>query len=102
MCTDERGRAPVAPPSFGVTWGGLPMHARRLMTVAAATAITVGVAGPAVAEAATPSAAAPVSVVVREAPGAGSAAQQAVADEAVRALIDGGVRAQHELVQPPR
>jgi serine protease AprX len=55
------------------------MHARRLLTVAAATAITVGVAGPAVAEAATPSAAAPVQVVVREDPGAGAAAQQAVA-----------------------
>jgi len=79
MCTDERGRAPVAPPSFGVTWGGLPMHARRLVTVAAATAVAVGVVGPAVAEAATPSAAAPVQVVVRETPGAGAVAQQAVA-----------------------
>jgi serine protease AprX len=55
------------------------MHARRLLTVAAATAITVGVAGPAVAEAATPSAAPPVQVVVREDPGAGAVAQQAVA-----------------------
>jgi serine protease AprX len=54
------------------------MHARRFMTVAAATAITVGVAGPAVAQTATPSAAAPVPVVVREASGAGGAAQQAV------------------------
>jgi subtilisin family serine protease len=78
MCTDERGRAPVAPTSYGVTWGGLPQHARRFLTVAAATALAVGVAGPAVAQAATPSAAAPVQVLVREAPDAGGAAAQAV------------------------
>ena len=78
MCTDERGRAPVAPVSYGVTWGGPAQHARRFMTVAAAAALAVGVAGPAVAQAATPSAAAPVQVLVREAPGAGGAAQQAV------------------------
>ena len=43
MCADERGRAPVAPPSFGVTWGGLPMNARCSTTVAVATALTVGI-----------------------------------------------------------
>lgn len=50
MCTDERGRAPVAPPSFGVTWGGLPVPAHRSMTVAVATAVPLGVAGPAVVQ----------------------------------------------------
>jgi hypothetical protein len=50
MCADERGRTPVAPPSFGMTWGGLPVNGGCSTTVAVATALTVGVARPAVAQ----------------------------------------------------
>ena len=38
MISNERGStAPEAP--SGVTWGGVPFHARRVMTVAAATLV---------------------------------------------------------------
>jgi serine protease AprX len=77
MCAMERERGP-SPLSFGVTWGGLPLSARRMLTVAAATAVGVGVVGPAAAQAATVSSAAPVQVVVRETPGAGQLPEQVV------------------------
>ena len=78
MCNSERERSPGGPLSFGVTWGGLPMHARRLATVAVAAAVGVGVIGPVAADAATPSSAAKVQVVVRETSGAGDTPEQAV------------------------
>src|SRR3954454_4134867 len=55
------------------------MTARRLATVTVATAICVGMAGPAMAAQPTPGNAAPVDVIVRELPGAGNAAERAVA-----------------------
>jgi serine protease AprX len=55
------------------------MHARRFATVAVAAAVGVGVFGPVAAEAATPSSAAKVQVVVREAADAGSNPERAVA-----------------------
>src|SRR3954447_23145773 len=79
MCSNERERTPRGPLSFGVTWGGLPMHARRFATVAVAAAVGVGVIGPVAAEAATPSSAAKVQVVVRETTDAGNTPEQAVA-----------------------
>ena len=67
---------------YGVTWGGLPFHARRAMTVAAATLVVAGLAGPTAASAATTTAASSadqVSVIVREPDGAGNAPERAVA-----------------------
>jgi serine protease AprX len=78
MCSSERERSPGGPFSFGVTWGGLPMHARRFATVGFAAAVGIGVMGPVAADAATPSSAAPVQVVVRENPDAGNGPEQAV------------------------
>jgi serine protease AprX len=65
---------------MGVTWGGVPFNARQVLTVAAATMVVAGLAGPATANAATPSAsvAERASVIVRELPGAGNAAEKAV------------------------
>src|SRR4051812_9721919 len=77
MMSTERGTATGAP-SYGVTWGGLPMYARRAMTVGLATLVTAGVAGPATAQAAEPSSADRVSVIVRELDGAGNAPEHAV------------------------
>src|SRR3954451_570254 len=67
--------------SRGVTWGGLPQHARRVATVATAAFLAAGVAGPAmasVAEAATPSSADLVSVIVQESAGTGNGPERAV------------------------
>jgi len=67
--------------SRGVTWGGLPQHARRVATVATAAFLAAGVAGPAmasVAEAATPSTADLVSVIVQERSGTGNGPERAV------------------------
>src|SRR5919202_4627968 len=55
------------------------MTARCLATVTLATAIGVGMAGPAVAAQPAPGSAAPVDVIVRELPGAGDQAERAVA-----------------------
>ena len=55
------------------------MTARCLATVTLATAIGVGMAGPAVAAQPSPGSAAPVDVIVRELPGAGNQAERAVA-----------------------
>src|SRR4051812_1953765 len=74
------GGAP-APLAQGVTWGGLPLSARRVATVATAFLLAAGVAGPAMAtaaSAATPSTAARVPVIVRELPGTGSGPERAV------------------------
>jgi hypothetical protein len=76
MISNQRGSAQEAP-AYGVTWGGVPMFARRAMTVGVATLVAAGVAGPASA-ATTASAAEDVSVIVREVAGAGDAAEQAV------------------------
>src|SRR3954449_6499272 len=65
----------------GVTWGGLPLHARRVATVATAAFLAAGVAGPAmasVAQAATPSTADLVSVIVQENAGTGNGPERAV------------------------
>src|SRR3954453_16590578 len=77
MCSNQE-QAQQGPLSFGVTWGGLPMHARRFATVAVAAAIGVGVIGPVAADARTPSSAAKVQVVVQENSGAGNFPEQAV------------------------
>jgi serine protease AprX len=64
-----------------VTWGGLPLHARRAATIATAFLLAAGVAGPAmasVAQAATPSTAAPVPVIVQERAGTGNGPERAV------------------------
>ncbi|SFE91839.1 S8 family serine peptidase [Blastococcus tunisiensis] len=72
------GHPPEAP-SHGVTWGGVPMHAKRAMTVAVASLVAAGLTGPATASAATlTSSADPVSVIVREAAGSGDAPERAV------------------------
>src|SRR3954452_5550445 len=68
-------------PSEGVTWGGLPLSARRVATVATAFLLAAGVAGPAmasVAPAATPSHAGLVPVIVQELPGTGNGPERAV------------------------
>src|SRR4051812_48694766 len=78
MMSTERGTATGAP-SYGVTWGGLPMHARRAMTVGLATLVAAGVVGPATAQAAEVSSADQVPVIVREVAGAGNAPERAVA-----------------------
>src|SRR5918998_1358301 len=77
MISNPRGTTQEAP-AYGVTWGGVPMFARRAMTVGVATLVAAGVAGPASA-ATTASAAEDGSVIVREVAGAGDAAEQAVA-----------------------
>ena len=51
MSSNLQGHSPGAP-SYGVTWGGVPMHARRAMTVAVATLVAAGLTGPATAFAA--------------------------------------------------
>jgi serine protease AprX len=76
MSSNQRG-PDLDAPSYGVTWGGLPMYARRAMTVGLATLVTAGVAAPA-AQAAEPSSADQVSVIVRELDGAGNAPETAV------------------------
>jgi serine protease AprX len=80
MCSDLRERGPT--PAFvrETTGGGLPTRMRAAVTVAAAAALAVGVAGPAAAQVARPSSALPVSVVVREAPGAGKLPEQVVGE----------------------
>jgi serine protease AprX len=75
------GKEATASFSRGVTWGGLPLHARRVATVATAAFLAAGVAGPAmasVAEAATPSTADLVSVIVQETAGTGNGPERAV------------------------
>ena len=80
MSSNARGIPRPAAPSLGVTWGGVPFNARQVLTVAAATMVVAGLAGPATANAATPSAsvAERASVIVRELPGAGSTVEKAV------------------------
>src|SRR5689334_18838933 len=80
MLIDERSGA-GAPFSQGVTWGGLALSARRIATVATSFLLAAGVAGPAMAtaaQAATPSDADLVPVVVQESAGTGSGPQRAV------------------------
>ena len=77
MISNQRESALEAP-GYGVTWGGVPMFARRAMTVGLATLVAAGVAGPANA-ATTASAAENVSVIVRELAGAGNLPEQTVA-----------------------
>jgi serine protease AprX len=78
MNSNEQGSASVAP-GYGVTWGGVPSHARRAMTVAVATLVAAGLTGPATASAATlASSTDDVSVIVRELAGSGDAPERAV------------------------
>jgi serine protease AprX len=72
------GLVPASAPGFGVTWGGPPRAAGRALTVVATAAIIAGMAGPAAASTAVVSSADPVSVIVRELPGAGNAPERAV------------------------
>ena len=81
----EHRAGPASAPGYGVTWGGPPRAPARALTVAAATAVVAGTAGPAVASTTTPGAVEPVGVIVREAPGAGDRPEQAVV-AALRAL----------------
>jgi serine protease AprX len=80
MSRNQRGPTPPGAPNFGVTWGGVPFHARQVATVAAATLVVAGLAGTGTASAATPqaSSAAQVSVIVRELAGAGNGPERAV------------------------
>ena len=81
MISNQRGSTAQDAPGYGVTWGGVPFHARRAMTVAAATLVVAGLAGPTAASAATTPAASSadkVSVIVRELDGAGNAPERAV------------------------
>lgn len=74
--TTTRGR--VQGPTRG-TRGRTPRATRRIVTIATAAAVATGLAGPTTAQAsADPAGAEPVSVIVREIPGAGSAPEQAV------------------------
>jgi serine protease AprX len=78
MNSNQQGASPVAP-AYGVTWGGVPLQARRAMTVAVATLVAAGLTGPATASAAAlASSADQVSVIVREATGSGDAPERAV------------------------
>src|SRR4051794_3376751 len=76
----REGSGAVAPFAQGVTWGGLSLSARRIATVATSFLVAAGVAGPAMAtaaQAATPSDADLVSVVVQET-GGGNGPERAV------------------------
>ncbi|NEK87057.1 S8 family serine peptidase [Blastococcus saxobsidens] len=78
MSSNPQGSPPRAP-SIGVTWGGIPRHAGRAMTVAVATLVAAGLTGPATAAAATLSSSADqVSVIVREKAGSGQGPERAV------------------------
>jgi serine protease AprX len=80
MISNQRGSTAPDAPGYGVTWGGVPFS-RRAMTVAAATLVVAGLAGPTAASAATTttaSSADKVSVIVRELDGAGNAPERAV------------------------
>src|SRR4051794_32338151 len=77
----REGSGAVAPFAQGVTWGGLSLSARRIATVATSFLVAAGVAGPAMAtaaQAATPSDADLVSVVVQETGGTGNGPERAV------------------------
>ena len=81
MISNQRGSTAQDAPSYGVTWGGVPLHARRAMTVAVVTLVAAGLAGPTAASAATTTSASSadqVSVIVRELEGAGNAPERAV------------------------
>src|SRR3712207_818983 len=79
MRSTVQGSPPDAP-DYGVTWGGVPLQAKRAMTVAVATLVAAGLFGPATASAASLSSSADqVSVIVREAAGSGNAPERAVA-----------------------
>ncbi|MGZ4566674.1 MAG: S8 family serine peptidase [Blastococcus sp.] len=81
MSRTHRGPTPPGAPSYGVTWGGVPFHARQVATVATAALVIAGLAGPATASAATTSSsssAPEVSVIVRELAGAGNGPEKAV------------------------
>ncbi|TFV85948.1 S8 family serine peptidase [Blastococcus sp. CT_GayMR16] len=81
MISNQRGSTAQDAPGYGVTWGGLPLHARRAMTVAVASLVAAGLAGPTAASAATTASASSadqVSVIVRELEGAGNAPERAV------------------------
>ena len=82
MISNQRGSTAQEAPGYGVTWGGLPLYTRRAMTVAAATLVVAGLAGPTAASAATTTSASSadqLSVIVREPDGAGNAPERAVA-----------------------
>src|SRR3954452_15718440 len=81
LISNQRGSTAPDAPGYGVTWGGVPFTARRALTVAAATLVVAGLAGPTAASAATTtqaSTADKVSVIVRESEGADNGPERAV------------------------
>jgi serine protease AprX len=78
MSSNQRGPT-LAAPTYGVAWGGVPLQARRAMTVAVASLVAVGLAGPTAQAATTASSAEDVPVIVQEIDGSGNAPEQAVA-----------------------
>ncbi|MCV2491530.1 S8 family serine peptidase, partial [Geodermatophilus sp. YIM 151500] len=79
MKQSTAGHGPASAPGFGVTWGGPPRAAGRVLTVAAAAAVIAGMAGPAAAQTVASAPADPVSVIVQELPGSGNGPERAVA-----------------------
>ena len=79
MTKSLAGLVPASTPGYGVTWGGPPRAAGRALTVFAAAAMVAGMAGPAAAAIQPASSAEHVAVIVREATGAGSGPERAVA-----------------------
>jgi serine protease AprX len=78
MSADRRRRGPISWRASGAR-DGLSAKARAAVTVAVAAAVTVGVAGPAAAQVPRPSSSAPVQVIVRETPDAGSLPERVAA-----------------------
>ena len=68
MISNQRGSTAQDAPSYGVTWGGVPLHARRAMTVAVATSWRPGSPArpPLRGDHGSASSADQVSVIVRE------------------------------------
>jgi serine protease AprX len=78
MGMKKRLRAATPGLGFDGLGTGVALHVRRLTTVATATALAVGLSGPAAALASPEALADPVEVIVQEAAGAGDLPEQAV------------------------
>ena len=78
MASTNGGRASTTPPTCIEAGSAPALHSRRIATLATATALVMGMAGPAVAQASSDGSAAPVSVIVQELSGAGNAPERAV------------------------
>ena len=73
------GLVPASTPGYGVSWGGPPRAAGRVLTAFVAAAVVAGTAGPAAASVPTAGSAEAASVIVRELRGAGDLPERAVA-----------------------